>query len=290
VRRLWFAAAALAGIAAIFWVGWINFAVADQAKSTPEPGPIQKAVAAGKHVRIEGPRGPIHAWIPAGYRADTGATLLYVHGYFDNADTAWIGHQIPEQFAMAGLNAMLIAPEAPIQQKIPVNYPDLGELIRIVEDATGTLRGAAFTAVIGHSGAFRTIQAWLDEPTLDHITMIDAMYGEEELIAAWLRASPRRRLITLGEDTLLGTESFAAKFPAETYTVDRVPPAYELWPEQARTAKHLYVRAQFLHMPLVTDAIVLPSLLRLLPVERLGDLPWQLPLGTLQPIIDAPPE
>ena len=41
-----------------------------------------------------------------------------------------------------------------------------------------------------HSGAFRTLQAWLDEPTLDHITMVDAMYGEEELIAAWLRASP----------------------------------------------------------------------------------------------------
>ena len=144
--------------------------------------------------------------------------------------------------------------------------------------------------MIGHSGAFRTIQAWLDEPTLDHITMIDAMYGEEELIAAWLRASPRRRLITLGEDTLLGTESFASKFPNDTFTVDRVPPAYELWPAQARTAKHLYVRAQFLHMPLVTDGIVLPSLLRLLPVERLGDLPWQLPLGTLQPIIDAPPD
>jgi len=287
VRRAWFAVIALAGIAAI----WLGLAAADQAATTPpDPGPIQKAVAAGRHLRIEGPRGPIHVWIPAGYHSDTGATLLYVHGYFDNADTAWVGHQIPEQFAMAGLNAMVIAPEAPIQQKIPVNYPNLSELIRIVEDATGTLRGAAFTGVIGHSGAFRTIQAWLDEPTLDHVTMVDAMYGEEELIAAWLRASPKRRLITVGEDTLLGTESFAAKFPAETFTVDRVPPAYELWPAEARTAKHLYVRAQFLHMPLVTDAIVLPSLLRLLPVDRLGDLPWQLPLGTLQPIVDAPAE
>ncbi len=283
MRRARLALIAVGGTALI----WLGFALADQAKPAADQTPIKTAVAAGKHVRIEGPRGPIHVWIPPGYHADTGATLLYVHGYFDNADTAWIGHQIPEQFAMAGLNAMLIAPEAPVQQKIPVNYPDLGELLRIVEDATGVMRGAALTAVIGHSGAFRTIQAWLDEPTLDHITMIDAMYGEEELIAAWLRASPRRRLITLGEDTVLGTESFASKFPAETFTIDRVPPAYELCPAEARSAKHLYVRAQFIHRALVTDGIVLPSLLRLLPVERLGELPWQLPLGTLQPLTDG---
>ena len=56
---------------------------------------------------------------------------------------------------------MFVAPEAPIAQKIPINYPDLGELLRIVEDATGANRGAALTAAVGHSGAFRTIQAWL---------------------------------------------------------------------------------------------------------------------------------
>jgi hypothetical protein len=268
----------------------LGFAIADQALTPappPAPGPIATAVAAGKHVRIEGPRGPIHVWIPAGYHADTGATVIYIHGYFDNADTAWTGHQLPEQFALSSLNAMFIAPEAPVAQKIPINYPDLGELMRLAEDATGATRGAALTAAIGHSGAFRTLQTWLDEPTLDHITMVDAMYGDEELIAAWLRASPRRRLITVGEDTVLGTESFAQKFPKDTYTIDRFPPAYELWPQEAKSAKHLYVKAQFLHMPLVTEGIVLPSLLKLLPVERLPDLPWQLPLGSLPPLVDA---
>jgi hypothetical protein len=47
------------------------------------------------------------------------------------------------------------------------------------------------------------------------------------------------------------------------------------------------VRAQFPHMPLVTEGIVLPSLLRLLPVELLADEPWQLPLGSLPPLPDA---
>jgi len=288
VRRARLAIAAGLGATALVWLG---FALADQAAQTapdPAPSPITAAVEAGKHVRIDGPRGPIHVWIPAGYHADTGATIIYVHGYFDNADTAWVGHQLPEQFALSGLNAMFIAPEAPIAQKIPINYPDLGELLRLAEDATGATRGAALTAAIGHSGAFRTLQSWLDEPTLDHVTMVDAMYGDEDLFLTWLRASPRRRMITVGEDTVLGTESFAQKIPDDTFTMDRFPPAYDLWPPAAKTAKHLYVRAQFLHMPLVTEGIVLPSLLRMLPVERLPDLPWRLPLGSLPPLVDAP--
>jgi hypothetical protein len=37
----------------------------------------------------------------------------------------------------------------------------------------------------------------------------------------------------------------------------------------------------------VTEGIVLPSLLRLLAVERLADEPWQLPLGALPGLPDA---
>jgi hypothetical protein len=113
------------------------------------------------------------------------------------------------------------------------------------------------------------------------------MYGDEETLATWLRASPRRRLITIGEDTIMGTESFASKFPRETLIMDRIPPAYEFWPPQAKSVKHLYVRAQYAHMPLILDGIVLPSVLKLLPVEKLPDLPWRLPVGSLPPLPDA---
>jgi len=273
---------------ALVGLAWLGLALAGDPtrNATIDAGQLASAVAGGRHVRIDGPRGPIHVWIPASYHADTGATILYVHGYFDDADTAWTGHQLPEQFALSALNAIFIVPEAPIAQKTPINYPDLGELLRLVEDKTGVLRGAARTVAVGHSGAFRTLQTWLDEPLLDQLVMVDAMYGDEDLIVGWYRASPRHRLIMVGEDTVLGAESVAAKIP-ETVTLNRIPPAYELWPAEARTAKHLYVRAQFQHMPLVTDGIVLPSLLRLLPVERLPDEPWQLPVGSLLPLPDA---
>ncbi|HSR99941.1 MAG TPA: hypothetical protein VLM79_22960 [Kofleriaceae bacterium] len=286
-RIAWSAGLGLAGMIGLVCLG---AALAQEAPLLPVASevhsPITRALAAARHVRIDGPRGPIHVWIPASYHADTGATIVYVHGYFDDADTAWTGHQLAQQFALSALNAVFIVPEAPVAQKVPINYPDLGELLRIVQDGTGVTRGAALTVAVGHSGAFRTLQTWLDEPLLDQLVMVDAMYGDEDAIVGWMRASPRHRLIFVGEDTLLGTESVADKLP-ETLTIDRVPPTYDTWPAAARTARSLYVRAQFAHMPLVTEGVVLPSLLRLLPVELLPDEPWQLPLGSLPPLPDA---
>jgi hypothetical protein len=280
----------LAGLG-VLALAWIGPASANDPVATPaidaRPGPIAAAVQAGRHLRIDGPRGPIHAWIPAGYRADTAATIVYVHGYWDTVDTAWTTHQLPEQVALSGLNAMLIAPEAPSHQRMPVNYPDLTEVIRIVEDQLGVPRGAALTAAIGHSGAFRTLNAWLDEPMLDQLVMVDALYGDEDLIVDWFKTSKRHRLIMVGEDTVLGTESVAAKLPDEGVTLDRFPPSYELWPPEAKRARLVYIRAQFGHMALVAEGLVLPSILRLLPIERLADLPWKQPLGSLPPFSDG---
>jgi hypothetical protein len=291
VHRACSALLASLGLAGLVGLVWLGVAIAGEPavvapSASDSRTAIAGAVAAGRHVRIDGPRGPIHVWIPASYRAETGATVVYVHGYFDDADTAWTGHQLAQQFALSALDALFVVPEAPVAQKTPINYPDLGELLRLVEDATGVARGAALTVAVGHSGAFRTLQAWLDEPLLDQLVMIDANYGDDDLIVGWLRASPRHRLIFVGEDTLLATEAIADRVP-DTLTVDRFPPTYDTWPAAARTARSVYVRAQFSHMPLVTEGIVLPSLLRLLPVEVLPDQPWRLPLGSLPPLPDA---
>jgi hypothetical protein len=275
---------------AVYWLG-TAVGLAGDAVRAPAPAdamhPLTRAVAAGKHFRIDGPRGPIHVWVPASYHADTGATILYLHGYYDDADSAWTGHHLPEQFAMSALNAIFIEPEAPVGARPPVNYPNLGELLRTVEDKTGLTRGMALTAVVGHSGAFRTIDTWLDEPLIDQLVMIDSMYANEEQIEAWYKASPRHRLITVGEDTLQWNEQFVHDI-GDVVVLDRVPPTYELWPAEARTARAVYIRAQFAHMPLVMDGIVLPSVLRLLPVEQLGDEPWTQPLGALPLPPDAP--
>jgi hypothetical protein len=291
VHRVPIAVVAGLGITALVGLVWLGATVAgDPAKPlVPNPSPIAGAVDRGRHVRIDGPRGPIHVWIPASYQPDTGATIVYVHGYWDTADTAWANHQLPQQFALSALNAVFIVPEAPQVQKVPVNYPDLTEVLRAVEDATGIVRGAAYTAVLAHSGAYRTIETWLDEPLIDALIMIDALYGDEDKIVAWARASSKRRLILVGQDTVIGTEAVASRVP-ETLTLDRFPPTFDTWPPEAKTSRSIYVRSQYGHMPLVTDGIAIPSLLRLLPIELLPDLPWKLPLGSLlAPPPSAPP-
>lgn len=272
--------------AACVW--WLGGAIAGDAPVAPAPDAhvLTEAARAGRHVRIDGPRGAVHVWIPQSYRPETGATILYIHGYYDDADTAYVGHRLPEQFAASALNAMFIVPEAPSFTKVPVNYPNLSELLRLVEDRTGVLRGMALTAAVGHSGAYRTISAWLDEPLLDEVVLIDGMYGNEEVMEAWLRASPRHRLVSVGEDTLVWNEQLVRDMP-EAFVVDRVPPTYDTWPAEAKTARLVYVRAQYFHMPLVTDGIVLPAVLRLLPVELLADQPWQHPLGAMPTLPDA---
>ncbi|HUS30644.1 MAG TPA: hypothetical protein VMZ53_19175 [Kofleriaceae bacterium] len=288
VRRIaGLAASGIVAVACVWLVGGAIAQVSLPTASAPQDAHLLTLAAqAGRHWRIDGPRGPIHVWTPPGYRAETAATILYIHGYYDNADTAFVGHRLPEQFAMSALNAMFIVVEAPHKQAVPVNYPSLSEVLRIVEDTTGVTRGMALTAAVGHSGAFRTINDWLDEPLLEQLVMIDAMYANEELIEAWLKASPHHRLITVGEDTLQWNEQFARDTP-ETFIVDRVPPTYNTWPAQAKTARVVYVRAQYYHMPLVMDGVVLPSVLRLLPVELLATEPWQQPLGAMPPYPDA---
>jgi hypothetical protein len=160
--------------------------------------------------------------------------------------------------------------------------------LQLVEDKTGVPRGAALTAVVGHSGAFRTIDSWLDEPLVDQIVMIDAMYADDNELAAWWKASPRHRLITVGEDTLQWNESLVRELP-EPLILDRFPTSYDMWPDAAKTSRLVYIRAQYMHMPLVMEGIVLPGLLRLLPVELLPDEPWRIPLGGLPPMPDAAP-
>lgn len=276
------------GMIAAAGMWWIGGAIAGDAPiaQPPDAHVVTAAARAGRHVRIEGPHGAVHAWIPRGYRPETGATIVYVHGYWDDADTAYVGHRLPEQFALSALNALFIVPEAPAMTKVPVNYPNLSELIRLVEDHTGVLRGMALTAAVGHSGAYRTIVTWLDEPLLDQVVLVDGMYGSDEIFAGWLRASPHHRLITVGEDTLVWNEQFLRDMP-ETFVVDRVPPTFDTWPAEARTSRIVYVRAQYLHMPLAIEGIVLPALLRLLPVELLADGPWQAPQGGMPPLPDA---
>jgi len=260
------------------------------AGGAPDAGavhPVAAAVAAGRYERLTTDHGPVHVWIPAGYHADGAATVVYVHGYYTDVDQAWAGHQLPEQFAVAGLNAVFIACEAPDGLRDPVRWRSLGDLVHTAIAATGVTPPMGPLVAMGHSGAFRTLIPWLEEPRLDHVVLVDALYVELEPFRAWVHASPHHRLIDVGEDTLRWTDELARALTADGVApvyVERFPPDERQWPDGVREARVLELRAQYTHMDLVQGGVVLPMLLRLLPVEILADAPWSHPLGDLPPL------
>jgi hypothetical protein len=264
----------------------------DDAGTTATVDPIEAAVAAGQAWRLVTAAGPVHVWVPAGYHPDGAATVVYAHGYYTDVDKAWVNHRLPQQFALTGLNALFIAPEAPSGSRQKVHWPSLAELLVEVQRATGVARPMGATVAVGHSGAYRVLLSWMDYPPLDHIIAMDAMYGEVDAWSDWLAASPAHRLINVGDDTVRWTEELAQSMaPGDVVTIDRFPepgePAAPGAPDLAalRRARVLYIRSQLGHMPLVNAGLGLPYVLRLIPAEILPDAPWRQPLGL--PPLDA---
>ncbi len=287
------ALAALAAAVALAAGGWALLrARADDAgvrarSDAATVHPLTRAVTDGAYHRLDTAHGPVHVWAPGGYHADGAATIVYVHGYYTEIDQAWSQHQLPEQFALAGLDAVFIAPAAPRSSRPAVNWPSLSELLAEVFDRTGLARPAGPVIAVGHSGAYRTLMTWLEHPLLERIVLVDALYGEIEPFRTWLLASPEHRLIDVSNDTLRWSEELARDVAAAGAPVvesDRFPPDERHWPDGARDARLLLVRSQHGHMPLVQGGVALPMILRLLPVEILADAPWQHPLGELPPL------
>ncbi len=228
------------------------------------PLSIAKLVADGQHWWLGTPRGPVHVWVPHTYRADTAVTVLYVHGYFTDVDGAWFGHRLPEQFALAGINAMFIACEAPAWKDEPVRWPSLPALLDTVRKTVRDMPRGRVVAV-GHSGAFRTLDLWLAAPRLDTVVLLDAAYGDVWQYRRWLLANPRHRLITVGDDTLAKSELLHRALPSS-----RILDGFPLgeWPEDWRRARILFIRSKLGHMPLVTDGFAIPMVLRALDAGR----------------------
>jgi hypothetical protein len=249
----------------------------------PPPSPLTLAVAAGRHWRLDSAHGAIHVWTPPGYHADGAGLIVYVHGYYTDVDHAWHDYQLPEQFALAGVNAMFVACEAPAGNKQPVLWSSFSELARTVQAGTGQPLPSGPVIAAGHSGAFRTLIPWLDDPRVDWMILVDAAYARIDPFIDWVKASPAHHLYYVGDDTIEWTEEMRRQLPTsvdvDRFTFDGLPP-------EARAASIVYVKSQFAHMPLVTGGIALPTLMRAMPLEVLPHTPWTAPLGEL-PMPDA---
>ncbi len=230
----------------------------------------EDTVAGGKHWRIKTSAGAVHVWIPADYNRETAGTVIYVHGYWTDADGAWRDHELARQFKASHQNAMFIVPDAPSSNDDGVNWPALTDLRRAVTRANLHLPDGP-VIVMGHSGAFRTIMQWVDHRLVEQIILLDAMYAGEsafdEYIAQGKRAD-EHKLIVVGASTAQESAAFAKKYKFAVAR-EKMPDSASGFSRREKTAKLLYIHAQYEHMQIVTSGKVIPQLLHLTPLKAL---------------------
>ncbi len=236
-------------------------------------GRLQKkedTVQGGKHWRIETAQGAVHVWIPPGYDRDTAGTVVYVHGYYTDADGAWRDHQLAKQFKASRQNAMFIVPDAPAANEQRVKWPALTDLRRAITRANIRLPDGP-VVVMGHSGAFRTVMQWVDHRHVGQIILLDALYAGEAAFDGFIHSGKRadeHKLVVVGADTAQDSAGFAKKYRFAVAR-EKLPSSLGGFSKAERRAKLLYIRSQYGHMGIVTSQKVIPLLLRVTRLKAL---------------------
>lgn len=246
----------------------------DAASPESADGVTKDQQAGGTHWRFESRRGPIHVWMPAGYRHETAGIVLYVHGYYTDVDDAWTEHRLAEQFRASGRNALFIVPEAPARRYHKVRWRDLSHLIREVRSRIAVQRPWGPVVAVGHSGAYRTLLPWLSHRPLQHLILLDSLYAHEYPFREWLeqvKGQPNR-LTMVAIDTLRWSELFARQF-GYARILDWVPTDPWQARQEARSSRFVYMRSQYGHMALVTAGEAIPILLQMTELDALPGTP-----------------
>ena len=240
----------------------------------PKAAFLADLVAQGRHWRLDTDAGPVHVWVPRGYDAATAQAVIYVHGYWQDADAVWLEHRLPEQFALSGVNAMFIVPEAPRGKWDRVLWPTTQALLAAVVAGIGEPLPKGRVAVFGHSGAYRTVIQWLADSRVDTVVLLDAAYVDVLPYRDWVRGAKTRRFINVSIDTIRWSNWLHRWLPS-TLTVEPFPRALT---DKMKQARILYVKSDIGHWPLVTEGVAIPQMLRVLgaPTALTGDEP---PLG-----------
>jgi hypothetical protein len=236
-----------------------------EARPIPLHAPLAGRVAieqqaGGSHMRLETNHGPVHLFRPPGFDRKTAGVVVYVHGYYTHIDEAWYEHKLAEQFVASRRNALFIAPEAPAAPEEKPSWTSLRRLLTVVFRMARVKEPAGPLVVAGHSGAYRTLVPWLDEPALHHLILIDALYGNEPDFLDWLARERINRMTLVVKGTAKWADPFVKSLPYAV-TLPRIPRAITDLSHAARAAKLLCLRSQYGHFELITEGRVMPVLL-----------------------------
>lgn len=230
----------------------------------------EDTVAGGRHFRIKTAQGAVHVWFPENYDRETAGTVVYVHGYWTDADGAWRDYSLARQFRASRQNAMFVVPDAPSNNEESVHWPALSDLRKAVTRGNIKMPDGP-VVVMGHSGAFRTVMQWVDNRVVDQIILLDAMYAGESAFDEFIKSGKRaddHKLIVVAASTAQESKSFANKYKFAVAR-EKMPDSVGGFSKRERGAKLLYIRSQYEHMQIVTSKKVIPMLLRVTPLKAL---------------------
>lgn len=213
----------------------------------------------GVHLRLMTPHGPVHVLQPRGYDPATAGTLVYVHGYYTDIDSACRQQHLSVQFDNSNTNALFISPEAPGEDTEAVRWTSLRELLDTVS-ASGVELPRGAVVAMAHSGGFRTLANWLDSGLLDTVVLLDGLYGNEANFQAWVDDSTHEHhLVLVGFDTTNRIERFVSGRDDVGRAALPLPPQVD----ELKSSRLVFLRSTFGHMELVTEGHAIPSVLRL---------------------------
>lgn len=244
---------------------------AASARSRETRGLPSEAVAEGEHWRIVTPRGPVHVWRPRLYDHATAGVVVYVHGYYTDADGAWSDHRLADQFRRSRRNALFVVPEAPSSASQPVVWTDPEDLWTAIVEGLGIAVPYGPLVIAGHSGGFRTIVEWLPRNQVDQVVLLDGLYGGQSELLRWMagRNKYKRPYLVLVPSTT--TERETQKLAAAVRGTESVP----LWVSAGLVgdigAKVLVLGSTTGHMELVTEGHAIPATLSLTALSALPE-------------------
>jgi hypothetical protein len=217
----------------------------------------------GRHFRIKTAQGAVHVWVPEGYDRATAGTVVYVHGYWTDADRAWKDYDLAKQFKMSRQNALFIVPDAPANNDQGVQWPALTDLRKAVMRANIHLPDGPIV-VMGHSGAYRTVMQWVDHKLVDQIILLDAMYAGEQAFDEFIKIGKRadeHKMIIIGASVAEASHAFTNKYKF-AFAREGVPATMSGFTVAERRSKLLYIHSQYDHYAIVNSKKVIPLLLK----------------------------
>lgn len=233
-------------------------------QSTSSSEYFDEILEGGVHWRVGTAEfGPVHLWRPLKAPGPRAPVVVYLHGYYINVDGAFVEHSLARQFADSNVAAYFIVPECPSARGEAVTWKSVEALLSLASRVFDVRLEHRPLTLIGHSGAYRTMLAWLSAPRLSRIILLDGLYAGEEELADWLAGSSDggRRLIAVGNETIVRLQSLVAHRRGGIY-LDSLPHLFTPPSHLERVASVVgYYADTADHMSIVTAGRVIPMLL-----------------------------